>query len=66
MPTYEILRTVSYEYFIEARNEDEALMRIDKGYEKPSDTTEIALKITDQHDVTDWLVEPVGNTDTRP
>ena len=65
MNTYQVLRTVCYEYFIEAPNEDEALMRIDKGDEQPCDTTEIALQITDRHDGTDWIVEPVGSTDTR-
>jgi len=59
--TYQITQTIVYEYFVEANNEDEALMRIDKGYEKPTDQTEIALKIVDEHNGDDWINEPTIN-----
>jgi hypothetical protein len=54
MKTFQIFRTVSYEYFIEAETEEEAIMKMDKGYVKPSDETEVSMTVADTHDGINW------------
>jgi len=60
MKTFQIFRTVSYEYFIEAETEAEAIMKMDKGYVKPTDETELSMNIADTHDGVDWENEKVN------
>jgi hypothetical protein len=54
MKTFQIFRSVSYEYFIEAETEEEAIMKMDKGYVKPSDETELSMTVADTHDGISW------------
>jgi len=54
MKTFQIFRTVSFEYFIEAETEEEAIMKMDKGYVKPSDETEVSMTVADTHDGINW------------
>jgi hypothetical protein len=54
MKTFQIFRTVSYEYFIEAETEEEAIMKMDKGYVKASDETEVSMTVADTHDGINW------------
>jgi hypothetical protein len=54
MKTFQIFRTVSFEYFIEAETEEEAIMKMDKGYVKPSDETEVSMTVADTHDGVNW------------
>lgn len=60
MPTFQIYRTVSFEYFIEAETEADAIGKIDKGYAKPEDETEISLTVTDTHNGEHWESEGVN------
>jgi hypothetical protein len=60
MKTFQIFRTVSYEYFIEAETEAEAIMKMDKGYEKPTDETELSMTVADIYDGIDWENEKVN------
>ena len=60
MKTFQIFRTVSYEYCIEAETEAEAIMKMDKGYVKPTDETELSMNIADTHDGVDWENEKVN------
>jgi hypothetical protein len=56
--TFQITQTIVYEYFVEADNEDAAIEMIDNGAINPTEETEIALKIVDEHDGDDWTNEP--------
>ena len=60
MKTFQIFRTVSQEYFIEAESEADAIGKIDKGYIKPYEETELSLNVSDTHDWQDWQSEKVN------
>ena len=47
MKTYQIFRTISEEYFIEAESENEAFEYIDNGSIEPEETTELSRETTD-------------------
>jgi hypothetical protein len=57
MQTFQIYRTVSQEFFIEAESEEDAIEKIDKGL-KPYEETELSLTVADEHNGTDWALEP--------
>ena len=60
MKTFQIYRTVSQEFFIEAESEADAIGKIDKGYTKPDEEIELSLTVADEHNGTDWALEPTG------
>ena len=62
MKTFQIYRTVSLEYFIDAETEEDAIEQIDKDIAQPSDEIELSLKIVDEHNGTDWKNEPAEVT----
>ena len=47
MKTYQIFRTISEEYFIEAESENEAFEYITNGSIEPEETTELSRETTD-------------------
>lgn len=58
MKTFQIYRTVSFEYFVNAETEEDAIKQIDEGVIEPSDQTELSLTVTDEHDGEKWANEP--------
>jgi hypothetical protein len=60
MKTFQIYQTVSFEYFVEAETEAEAIGKIDDGYVEPEDRTELSLIVTDIHDGKAWESEKVS------
>jgi hypothetical protein len=63
MQTFQIYRTVSQEFFIEAESEEDAIGKIDKGL-KPYEETELSLTVADEHNGTDWALEPTEGAKT--
>lgn len=51
MKTFQIYRTVSLEYFIEAETEAEAMELIAKGEIKPDEEFELSSMVADVYDV---------------
>lgn len=57
MKTFQIYRTISQEFFVEAESDAEAIRMIDEALISPYDTTELSLTITDTHDGMVWESE---------
>ena len=58
MQTFQIFKTVSIEYFIEAESEAQAIEIASRGEIEPQDTTELSILVADTHDGQDWQFEP--------
>jgi hypothetical protein len=57
MKTFHIYQAISFEYFVEAETEADAIGKIDKGYVQPEDKTELSLTVVDMHNGQQWESE---------
>lgn len=57
MKTFHIYQTMSFEYFVEAETESDAIRLIDENKVKSTDQTEIDLKVADVHNGIEWELE---------
>lgn len=57
MKTFQIYKTVSIEYFVQAESEDEALEKIDAGLVLSEDEAELSMTVSDVHDGVQWESE---------
>ena len=58
--TFHICKEVSYEYFVEAENLNEAIKKIIDHNPDPESEDLIEWVLLDEHDGTDWKNEPIG------
>jgi len=62
MKTFHICKHVSYEYFVEAESLEEAQTKIINCDVTHENEDLIEWVFVDEHDGTDWINEPVGET----
>jgi hypothetical protein len=62
MKTYQIFKTVSFEYFVEAESLEEAQTKIIEQQLHADNEELVEWVFADEHDGTDWSIEPVAQS----